>query len=149
VPLASYPAPLVEIAFTTDPGATPTYVDVTSYLRGGSIRRGRQNELGRYEAGTATLLLNNRGRAFDPTFATSPFFPNIKPMKKVRISATWNSIVYRLFTGFIESWPQDWPGNKDGVVEVSATEYTPDPPISGVTSAEMVVASGAGRTVAR
>lgn len=43
-------------------------------------------------------------------------------MKKIRVSAVWNAVTYRLFTGFIESWPQDWPGNRDGLVEVTAAD---------------------------
>lgn len=119
---AVLPTPQVEIAFATAPGAVPTYTDVTAYLRGGTIRRGRQNELGRYEAGTCTLRLDNRTRRFDPTYAAGAYYPNVLPMKKVRVSAVWSATTYRLFTGFIESWPQDWPGNKDGVVEITAAD---------------------------
>jgi len=120
--IGSLPAVVVEIAFTTAPGATPTWTDVSAYVRGGSIHRGRQNELARYEAGTCTLRLDNRTRRFDPTYTSSPYYPNVRPMKKIRVSAAWSTTTYPLFVGFIESWPQDWPGHRDGVVEVTAVD---------------------------
>lgn len=121
-PLASYPTPRVEIAFATAPGATPTWTDVSAYVRGGSLHRGRQNELARYEAGTCTIRLDNRDRRFDPTYTSGAYYPNVRPMKKLRLSATWNNVNYPLFVGFVESWPQDWPGHKDSVVEVEAVD---------------------------
>jgi hypothetical protein len=120
----AFPLPTLacEVAFTTAPGAVPTWTDVTSSLRGFTINRGRQYELGRFEAGTATVRLDNRTRAFDPTYATGPYYPNVLPMKKIRLSATYSAVTYRLFTGFVDGWPQSWPGSKDGVVEVPATD---------------------------
>lgn len=61
--------PTVEIAFATAPGAPPTYTDVTAYVRSLSIRRGRQDLLSRFEAGTSTVTLDNRDRRFEPGYA--------------------------------------------------------------------------------
>lgn len=67
--LDDYPVLQVQIAFSTDPGAAPNYVDVTPFERGFSIRRGRGFELDTVQAGTATIKLDNSDRRFDPTFA--------------------------------------------------------------------------------
>lgn len=99
----------VEIAFSTDPLSTaPNWVDVTAYVRGDApltIRRGRNHELGRTEAGTATLTLDNKDRRFDPANTASPYAPNVLPMRRIRIRATWQGTWYPLFSGFIEGWP--------------------------------------------
>ena len=81
------PTLTLEIAFATDPGSTPTWTDVSAYLKSFSTRRGRQNELDRFEAGSAEILLDNADRRFDPTYTSGAFYGNIKPMKKVRLSA--------------------------------------------------------------
>ncbi|MBI4496318.1 MAG: hypothetical protein HY689_00230 [Chloroflexi bacterium] len=120
----SVPVVTVEIAFATDPGDTPTWTDVSDYVRGVSIRRGRQHELARMEAGTCTLTLDNRDRRFDPANTGSPYSPNVIPMRRVRVSAVWDSTPYYLFTGFIEAWPQDWPDGTfgDALAQVEAVD---------------------------
>lgn len=120
--LTNWPTLTVEIAFATDPLATPTYTDVSAYVRGLAIRRGRNHELDRIEAGTLRLTLNNRDRRFDPANASSPYYPNVIPMRRIRVSATWDSNTYRLFTGFIQDWPMSWQGVKDAEVDLSAVD---------------------------
>ena len=62
------------------------FVDVTNYLKDVLIRRGKSRDLDRYQAGQAIVTLDNRTRAFDPTFTASEFYGNIIPRKEVRIS---------------------------------------------------------------
>lgn len=69
----------VEISFATDTAGVNTvpynalasnivWTDVTSYVRGVSIQRGRSNELDTFATGSATVSLDNRDRRFDPDF---------------------------------------------------------------------------------
>lgn len=127
----SRPTLQVEVAFASAPLAiSPSYVDISAYVRlppnpgGGpiSIRRGRQNEINRIEAGTLTLTLDNRDRRFDPTNAASPYYPGIVPMKRIRVSAVWSGVTYRLFTGFIEDWPPMWGEGFDSTVTIHAVD---------------------------
>src|SRR5215213_3092239 len=106
----SFPTITVEIAFATAPLAvTPTWTDVTAYVKSiPQIRRGRQNALTGIEAGTAVVVLDNRTRRFDPTYASGAYYPNVLPGRKIRISAVYNSTTYYLFTGFIDTWPPEW-----------------------------------------
>jgi hypothetical protein len=121
--MAALPTILVRIAFATDPlASSPTWTDVTSYIRGFSIRRGRTDELGRMETGQATIILDNRDRRFDPTHTSGPYYPNVLPMRKVNIRATWNSVTYDLYTGFIERWPIDWPAGQDSTIAAQAVD---------------------------
>jgi hypothetical protein len=115
------PSVTVEIAFG-NPTSSPTWVDVTAYALEISIRRGRQHELERVQAGTATLTLDNRDRRFDPTFAAGPYYGNLLPMRRVRVSLMLNSQAYRLFTGYVESWPLEWPGPIEATVAIQATD---------------------------
>jgi hypothetical protein len=113
----------VSVAFTTDllsiPGA---WTDISDFVRSVSTRRGRNHELGRMQAGEATLTLDNRDRRFDPTFTSSPYFPNVIPMRQIRIRATYLAVTYDVFYGFIEDWGQTWPSpaaNAVGDAEIS------------------------------
>lgn len=113
----------VEIAFSTEPGSvTPSWTDVTAYVRSCSIRRGRQHELDQMQAGTCTLMLLNTDGRFDPTNTAGPYYPNVLPMRRIRVTGNYNSVGYPLFSGFVESWPMSWEGNLFGTVSVTASD---------------------------
>lgn len=119
----SRPTVIVRIAFDTDPLATtPTWTDVSSYVRQIRTRRGRQYELNRIEAGTAEVVLDNRDRRFDPSYASSPYYPNVVPMRKINIQAVWATVTYDIYTGYIENWPPDWPAGYDSTVTIRCVD---------------------------
>jgi hypothetical protein len=105
----------VRIAFGNAPFdaiSSLVWTDISAYVwlennPGGqaiAITRGRQFELDKVQAGTLTLVLDNRDRRFDPDNAASPYYPNVIPTRRVNVRATWNSITYDLYTGYVESW---------------------------------------------
>jgi hypothetical protein len=108
---------------TTTTFTTPTWAaDITDYVRDWSTNRGTQRELQRVEAGTATITLDNRSGRFTPQSTTSPYYPNLLPMRRIRIRATWNSVTYPIFQGFVEAWPASFPAGIDQIVSVSAVD---------------------------
>ena len=116
--MANFPTITVECAFTntySDPlwrstsAGSPTWVDISSAVKSFSIRRGRSTDLDRTEAGTCTVVLDNRDRSFDPSYTSGPYYGYLTPMRWFRISATWNGTTYRLYTGFTNSWVNTWP----------------------------------------
>ncbi len=97
------------IAFVSNPfDAAPTWVDISSSLMNFHIRRGRQWELNRMEAGTANVRLSNLAGDYWPNNSTGAYTPNVLPWKRVNIRATFNAITYDLYTGYIESWQPDF-----------------------------------------
>jgi len=104
MPLSDTPEVTCEVAFSTDPGSAPVWTDVTEYLRRWSFTRGRQTELDRIEAGTGSITLQNWDRRFEPENIGSPHSPNVVPMRRVRIRATWDGQTHEVFNGFVESW---------------------------------------------
>jgi hypothetical protein len=109
----------IEIAFSTNPGATPTYTDVTPYVREWHVRRGRNHELDRVQAATASVSFGNRGGRFDSNNASGPYYPNVQPGKRIRIRATYSAVTYDIFNGYIETWPQVWSMGPLGDAEVT------------------------------
>jgi len=127
-----------------DPGTTPTWAaDITAYVRGWSTQRGSQRELQRVEAGTATIVLDNRSGRFTPQSTTSPYYPNLLPMRRIRIRATWNSVTYPIFQGFVEAWPTTFPGGVDQTVTVSLVDGFKVLSLATVSSALSQQGSGA------
>lgn len=112
----------VEVAFTTDPGDTPVWTDVSEYLKGFSVNRGRQRELDTFQAGRAQITLSNEDRRFDPTYAAGPYWPDVVPMRRVRIQATWGGTLYDVFTGYVDSWEQQYDPPQSATCVVSATD---------------------------
>jgi len=105
----AYPTPIVEIAFTDGPYVvSPTWTDVTSYVRDMQISRGVSDDWQLVADGSATVTLSNRDRRFDPFNASGPYYGNLLPRRQIRIRATYASTTYDVFRGFISGWPPEW-----------------------------------------
>lgn len=90
-------------------GGGEVFVDVTEYFEGYAISRGKSRELDRYQAGQASVQFENTLRTFDPTFEDSPFFGQIVPKRKIRIT---NDDTIQ-FEGSVEDWNIEFaPGGK-------------------------------------
>jgi len=103
--------------------STPTWAaDITAYVREWSTHRGSQRGLQKVEAGTATVVLDNRSGRFTPQNTSSPYYPNLLPMRRLRIRATWNAVTYPIFSGFVEAWPATFPAGVDQIVTLSVVD---------------------------
>jgi hypothetical protein len=106
----AYPAAIVEISFTDGPYVvSPTWVDVTSYVREITVRRGRTDEFQDFDAGTASVTLDNRDRRFDPLNSAGPYFGQLTPRRQIRIRAA-NTVAgvtttHDVYRGYVAGWP--------------------------------------------
>lgn len=99
------------------------WTDISAYVRNMSYRRGRQHELDVIEAGTCRVTLDNRDRRFEPEYASGAYYPFILPMRRLRVTATFSSVDYGRFYGFVERWPLAWPAlGKDATVTIEAVD---------------------------
>jgi hypothetical protein len=94
------------------------FYDVTSRVRGYSIRRGKSRQLDNYQTGQAQIVLNNNDRAFDPTYAASPYYGQVIPKREIRISS--NGV--RQYTGLIDDWNLDYAPQGDSTASVAASD---------------------------
>lgn len=103
-----------EIAFDSDPlDSSQTFTDVSSFLRGFKISRGRASNLSQFQPGTALIQLDNTDNRFSPN-QTTHFFDSsnnrtkVQPLKRIRIKAAQGGTTYTLFHGFVESFPVNY-----------------------------------------
>lgn len=122
VPDVSYK---VEIAWTSNwltPATSRTWTDVSAYVeldRGMSISYGRTDEISSADANTLTLTLDNKDGRFTWGNASSPYYPNIKIGKPIRVTATVGGVDYVRFVGYINEWPVEWPGDSAGFAQTA------------------------------
>lgn len=119
----------VEIGFNSEPfDNSQSFTDVSQYVRGINIKRGRSNELGQFTAGTCELLLSNADNRFNPTQTTHYYDSGnarskIQPLKVVKVSATYDSSTYVLYYGHLDTIPVSYPvSGSDSVVRFRAID---------------------------
>lgn len=102
---------LTRIAFQSDPlEAWPIWNNITG-VREVHIRRGRNHDLDRMEAGSMDIIIDNQNGNLWPDNAGGDYSPNVKTMKKINVRAIYNGTIYNLFTGYIESYNPGWLGD--------------------------------------
>lgn len=109
---------IVEVAFTdTFSEPNPVWTDITDRVLGWDNGYGRSNEIGNVETGTGSLHLDNKGGAFTPDNPNSEFYPNVLPLRQVRIRAIQSDGTEEgLARGVIERWPVQLSGTSSEVI---------------------------------
>jgi len=117
----------VEIGFNANPLDTSiTWTDIVDDLQQLNLRRGRQFELNRFEAGTLTATINNQDGKYDPEYGYGvPYTNNIQPLKHIRVTTIDPSTPVGinnpiLFRGYTEAWQQQ--GNKVYTTTLTAAD---------------------------
>ena len=84
------------------------FYDVTDRVKSVTINRGKSRELDKFTTGSANIVFTNQDRAFDPFYEASPFYPDIRPRRSVRVSSIVNGSTAVQFTGLVEDWNIDY-----------------------------------------
>lgn len=83
-------------------------VDVSANVLKCSTRRGRNRILSNFEAGTATVTINDPNSDFNPQNPASPYFGKLIPLRKIRIYSqtqfAGDTVEVNLFSGYITSY---------------------------------------------
>ena len=122
-------------------------VDVSNVVDSITTKRGRNPQVDEFQTGTLTLRIVDQNGDFNPQNPNSPYFLNLTPMRKVAISATYNSVTYPIFSGFITSYTTTEPRNATDVAyttiqAVDAQRLAQNAQISTVTGATAGQLSG-------
>jgi len=97
--------------------AGPIWIDISDAVSSVGIKRGKNRELDRYSAASASVSLHNENRYFDPLNEDSPYVGNIIPRRSIRISTSG----YTQFTGVIEDWnlTYDVSGKSNALIQAA------------------------------
>jgi len=96
------------------------FYDVTDKVKSFQIDRGKPRRFSTTPAGAAGIRFNNHDRAFDPTYADSPYAGQIIPRREVRITS--GTVVQ--FTGFIDDWNLTYTVDGNSVADAVAKDVT-------------------------
>jgi hypothetical protein len=122
-------------------------VDVSNVVDSIATKRGRNPQVDEFQTGTLTMRIVDQNGDFNPQNPNSPYFLNLTPMRKVAISATYDNVVYPIFSGFITSYTTNTPRNATDVVyttiqAVDALRLAQNAQISTVTDSTAGQLSG-------
>ena len=117
----------VQCAFASTPlwnsaATSPAWFEITDDVKGISTSRGRNYELDRFDAGTASFEIDNTSGWYHSHNTESPYYPNVKPMVPIRVRAVVGGTIYPIWFGFVERWPITHPGNIESIVHVDAVD---------------------------
>ena len=84
----------------SDSTAPALVVDLTDVTRGIKINRGRNIPRDIYEAGTCSVRIYDQTGRFNPQNTSSDLYGYLTPLRKLRISASYNGVDYYLFSGY-------------------------------------------------
>jgi hypothetical protein len=90
-------------------------VDVSNQINRIETKRGRNALIDQFQTGTLTLRIVDQNGDFNPQNPSSPYFTLLTPMKKVQITATYNTVTYPIFSGFITSYVTTYPREAEDV----------------------------------
>lgn len=117
----------VEIAWTSGfrtPDVDRVWTDVSEYVELDEtlvINYGRSDDLSTADANDLTLTLDNTDGRFTSGNAASPYYPNVKLIRPIRVTAIIDAVEYIRFTGYVNKWPVAWPGGGDTYATAAIT----------------------------
>ena len=102
------------------PIAGDVLTDITNDVRRIDVRRGRSRETDKFDAGIASIVVDNRARLYDPAAGTaiSPYAPSLKPRKALTIEANGQAI----FTGQVEDIDLNYQLSQDNTTVFTASD---------------------------
>ena len=108
------PVLMVQCAFGADPfsGSTPQAFPWNPLFdtRSFSQTTGRQHELQRFEAGTASILLDNTDARYSPWNTSGPVYGDISIATPTQVQASYGGMIWPVFYGYTQSWTPQWVG---------------------------------------
>jgi len=97
-------------------------VDVSNQINRIETNRGRTALSDQFQTGALTLRIVDQNGDFNPQNVTGPYYNLLTPMKKVQISATFNSVTYPIFSGFITSYVTTYPSESGEDVAITTIQ---------------------------
>jgi hypothetical protein len=101
--------------------STSLVVDVSNLLDSVNTNRGRNISSEQFQTGTASIRLLDQNGDFNPQNTLSPYYTYLNPMRKMTITATYNSVTYPIFAGYITGYNTSTPKFNGDIVYTTIT----------------------------
>ena len=88
-------------------------VDITSFVTQCYIRRAFNISSDSFIGSSAKIVFVDQTGTFNPANTSSPLYGKIKPMRKIRMTASFNSINYNLGSFYVQEWNYKSPSGFD------------------------------------
>ena len=88
--------------------STIQVADVTNQVQRIYIDHGRDRMFEEYVPAEAVIQFLDLNGDWNPANTSSPYYPEIKPMRQVQVVTDYQGTEYFLFSGYITSWDYTW-----------------------------------------
>ena len=97
-------------------------VDVSNRINRIETNRGRTALSDQFQTGSLSLTIIDQNGDFNPQNVSGPYYNLLTPMKKVQITATYGSVTYPIFSGFITSYVTRYPDESSADLATTTIE---------------------------
>ena len=97
-------------------------VDVSNRVNRIETNRGRTALSDQFQTGSLSLTIIDQNGDFNPQNVSGPYYNLLTPMKKVQITATYGSVTYPIFSGFITSYVTRYPDESSADLATTTIE---------------------------
>jgi len=125
---ASFATPFIldtsqlDFAVLGEPGQI--IIDVSNQVSKIDTRKERNLFQDKYLAGTATVRILDQNGDWNPQNTSSPYYPNLVPLRSIIIEANYSGTVYPIFKGYIQEYLYTYPKDQNelGYVDLICTD---------------------------
>ena len=125
--------------------STAVIVDVSNRVNRIETNRGRTALSDQFQTGSLSLTIIDQNGDFNPQNVSGPYYNLLTPMKKVQITATYGSVTYSIFSGFITSYVTRYPDESSSDLATTTIEAVDAFRLVQLAQISTVTDSGAGQ----
>ena len=98
-------------------------VDISAQVTNISLRGGYNLIQDQFDAGTAIIRVLDPNGDWNPQNVNSPYYGKLLPLRKIRVSGTYNGATYYLFSGYTVTYAYTYPKDQNiGYVDISCVD---------------------------
>ena len=114
---ASFGPPFIlgtsQLGFAEFSATGTNIVDISTSVVKIDTRKERNLLQDKYTAGTATIRVVDPLGYWNPQNTSSPYYPNLVPLRQVTIQATYSGTTYPIFAGYITEYKYTYPKDQE------------------------------------
>ena len=111
----------LDFAILADPGTV--IIDVSNKVAKIDTRKERNLFQDKYQSGTATVRITDENGWWNQQNTSSPYYPNLVPLRSIVIEANYSGTVYPIFKGYITEYLYTYPKDQEiGYVDLVCSD---------------------------